>query len=193
MTTQGAESIQFKTETLEFIQEWKEKSGNLIMILHKVQEDFGYIPKPAAIKLSELLGVPLAKIYGVITFYHYFKLEKPGKHKISVCTGTACYLKGSDDILMELEQILGIGVNATTADGEFSIEAVDAWAVVVWPRWLPWVKRFLGRSPRIRCQRLSPNSKARIDGACRRLRRFAAGALPGGKFFYFPFLGKLRG
>jgi NADH-quinone oxidoreductase subunit E len=124
MTTQGAESIQFKTETLEFIQEWKEKSGNLIMILHKVQEDFGYIPKPAAIKLSEILGVPLAKIYGVITFYHYFKLEKPGKHKISVCTGTACYLKGSDDILMELEQILGIGVNATTADGEFSIEAV---------------------------------------------------------------------
>jgi NADH-quinone oxidoreductase subunit E len=51
-------------------------------------------------------------------------LEKPGKHKISVCTGTACYLKGSDDILLELEQILGIGVNATTPDGEFSIEAV---------------------------------------------------------------------
>jgi NADH-quinone oxidoreductase subunit E len=117
MTTQGAESIQFHPETMEFIQEWKEKPGNLIMILHKIQEDFGYIPKPAAIKLSEIVGVPLAKIYGVITFYHYFKLEKPGKHKISVCTGTACYLKGSDDILLELEQILGIGVNATTPDG----------------------------------------------------------------------------
>jgi len=124
MTMPTVENIEFKEETLAFIQQWKNKSGNLIMILHKVQEDLGYIPKTAAIKLSEILGVPLAKIYGVITFYHFFKLEKPGRHVINVCTGTACYLKGSEDILMELEQILGIGVNATTDDGEFSIEAV---------------------------------------------------------------------
>jgi NADH-quinone oxidoreductase subunit E len=76
MTTQGAESIQFHPETMEFIQEWKEKPGNLIMILHKIQEDFGYIPKPAAIKLSEIVGVPLAKIYGVITFLSLFQIGK---------------------------------------------------------------------------------------------------------------------
>jgi NADH-quinone oxidoreductase subunit E len=68
--------------------------------------------------------VPLAKIYGVITFYHYFKLIKPGKHKLQVCMGTACYLRGGDDLIAELETMLGVGVNETTEDGLFSLEAV---------------------------------------------------------------------
>jgi NADH-quinone oxidoreductase subunit E len=85
-----------------FIDEWKEKPGNLIMILHKVQQVYRYIPRDVALTVSKKLDVPLAKIYGVMTFYHYFKLEKPGKHIISVCMGTACYLKGGEDILKEL-------------------------------------------------------------------------------------------
>jgi NADH-quinone oxidoreductase subunit E len=107
-----------------FIDEWKDKPGNLIMILHKVQEVYKYIPRDAALTVSKKLGVPLAKIYGVVTFYHYFKLDKPGEHLISVCMGTACYLKGGEDLLKELEAQLGIGVNATTADGRFSVQAV---------------------------------------------------------------------
>jgi NADH-quinone oxidoreductase subunit E len=111
-------------EILDHIETWKNKKGNLIMILHKVQEYYGYIPRKAALDISLLLDIPLAKIYGIITFYHLFKLKKPGKNRISVCMGTACYLTGAADILSELETILGIGVNDTTDDGLFSIEAV---------------------------------------------------------------------
>ena len=108
----------------EFINEWRDKPGNLIMILHRVQEEFGYVPRGIALSLAQELDVPLAKIYGVITFYHFFKLEQPGRNQISVCMGTACYLKGGEDLILELESLLGIGVNAVTDDGEFSIEAV---------------------------------------------------------------------
>ena len=68
--------------------------------------------------------MPLAKIYGVVTFYNFFKLEKAGKYKIQVCLGTACYIRGGDDLLKTLEKELGIGLNSTTPDGMFSIEAV---------------------------------------------------------------------
>lgn len=107
-----------------FIDEWKDKQGNLIMILHQVQEIYGYIPREVAIEISRQLRVPLAKIYGVVTFYNFFKLQKAGRNKIQVCMGTACYLRGGEDILLEFEKQLGIGVNATTDDGAFSIEAV---------------------------------------------------------------------
>lgn len=107
-----------------YIAEWKDKPGNLIMVLHKVQEQYGFVPRSTALALARALEVPLAKIYGVITFYHFFKLEKPGRNRISVCMGTACYLKGAEDIIAELEDLLGIGLNAVTDDGEFSVEAV---------------------------------------------------------------------
>lgn len=124
MSTQMVADIQFSPELESFIEEWKEKPGNLIMILHRVQEEFGFIPRQAAMKVAELIDVPLAKIYGVVTFYHFFKLNKPGKYNIQVCMGTACYLKGGEDLIQELENLLGIGVNQVTDDGEFSIEAV---------------------------------------------------------------------
>ena len=107
-----------------FIEEWKDKPGNLIMVLHKVQQTYGYIPRAIAIETSELLKVPLAKIYGVVTFYNFFKLQKAGKYIIQVCLGTACYLRGGDDLIKEFERQLGVGVNTTTPDGLFSIEAV---------------------------------------------------------------------
>jgi NADH-quinone oxidoreductase subunit E len=109
---------------LEFVDEWKHKPGNLIMVLHRVQEEFGYVPRDVALELTHLLNVPLAKIYGVVTFYHFFKLEEPGRNKISVCMGTACYLKGGNDLIAELETVLGVGVNQITDDREFSVEAV---------------------------------------------------------------------
>ena len=120
-------SEQIETMTPEikaFIDEWKNKPGNLIMVLHKVQQTYGYIPRNIAIETAELLDVPLAKIYGVVTFYNFFKLQKAGKYIIQVCLGTACYLRGGDDIIKEFEKQLGIGVNGTTPDGLFSVEAV---------------------------------------------------------------------
>ena len=124
MSVTSVEKLKFSDELISFIDDWKNQPGNLIMILHRVQEEFSYIPRDAAKKISEMLGVSLSKIYGVITFYHYFKLDKPGKHNIQVCMGTACYLKGGEDLLEELESILDIGVNQVTEDGNFSIEAV---------------------------------------------------------------------
>lgn len=111
-------------ELISFIEEWKDKQGNLIMVLHKVQKHFGYIPRGIAFEVADLLDVPVAKIYGVITFYHLFKLTKPGRNQIAVCMGTACYLKGGEDLILELERLLGVGLNTVTADGEFSVEAV---------------------------------------------------------------------
>jgi NADH-quinone oxidoreductase subunit E len=111
-------------ELISFIKEWKSKEGNLIMVLHQVQEHYGYIPREIAFEVADLLDVPVAKIYGVITFYHLFKLTKPGRNRIAVCMGTACYLKGGEDIILELERLLGVGLNKVTPDGEFSMEAV---------------------------------------------------------------------
>ena len=124
MFEQKETAVKLTPELLQFIENWKSKDGNLIMILHRVQEDYGYIPRDVALELSRLLDVPLAKIYGVVTFYHFFRLTKPGKHTISVCMGTACYLKGGEDIIKDLEVELGVGVGGTTEDGVFTLQAV---------------------------------------------------------------------
>lgn len=119
-----AEKIDFPKELLAFIDEWKVKPGSLIMILHKTQETFGYISRPAAEKISILTGIPLARVYGVVSFYHFFKTKKPGKHRISICLGTACYLKGGGDALEEARRILNLAPDAVTEDGRFSIDEV---------------------------------------------------------------------
>ncbi|MFC1467543.1 NAD(P)H-dependent oxidoreductase subunit E [Verrucomicrobiota bacterium] len=111
-------------ELIQFAEQWKTVPGNLIMVLHKVQEHFGYIPRETAFEVAKLLDVPVAKVYGVITFYHFFKLTKPGRNQIAVCMGTACYLKGGQDLIDEFESLLGVGLNTVTHDGEFSMEAV---------------------------------------------------------------------
>lgn len=122
--TAEPEVLEITEGLMEFVREWKHKPGNLIMILHRTQQEYGYVPRKIAMDLAKVLEVPLAKIYGVITFYHFFKLEKPGRNQISVCMGTACYLKGAGDLIQELENLLGIGVNCTTDDKEFSVESV---------------------------------------------------------------------
>jgi NADH-quinone oxidoreductase subunit E len=124
MFEQKEKEIELTDELIKFIDKWKDKDGNLIMILHRVQEEYGFVPREVALQLSRMLDVPLAKIYGVITFYHFFRLTKPGIHTISVCLGTACYLKGGQDILNELESDLGVKVGGTTDDGVFSLQAV---------------------------------------------------------------------
>lgn len=114
----------FSAELNEFISAWRNKPGNMIMVLHKVQEEIGYISEEAAAEVARQLNVPLATIWGVVTFYHFFKLNKPGKFNIQVCLGTACYLKGGDIIIEELEKVAGLTVGGLTDDGKFSLEAV---------------------------------------------------------------------
>ncbi len=108
----------------ELAEKWRGKKGNLIMVLHEVQNHFGYVPRNVALTLSHALDVPLARIYEVITFYNYFKLEAPGKYKIALCMGTACYLKGAPEVLNEIKNLLGVKEGQTTKDGLFHLEPV---------------------------------------------------------------------
>jgi len=114
-----------KTDTIQdLIQKWKDKEGNLIMILHEIQNQHGYVPRELSLELSRELDVPLARIYEVITFYNFFKLEPPAKHLISVCMGTACYLKGAPELLEEIKSTLHVKEGSSTADGQFHLDTV---------------------------------------------------------------------
>ena len=106
------------------VHQWRHEEGNLIMILHAIQNQHGYVPREVAMELSRELGVKLARIYEVITFYHYFKLQPPGEHHVTVCNGTACYLKGAAELLGELRTRLGIAEGQTTADRRFHLDTV---------------------------------------------------------------------
>lgn len=103
---------------------WKDKRGSLIMALHDLQSRFGYVPREAALELGKNLNVPLARIYEVVTFYNYFKLEAPGRNIISVCMGTACYLKGAPEIVAKLSEKLGVKPGETTPDKQFHLQQV---------------------------------------------------------------------
>jgi NADH-quinone oxidoreductase subunit E len=103
---------------------WKEKRGSLIMALHDLQGRYGYVPREAALELGKQLNVPLARIYEVVTFYNYFKLEAPGRNIISVCMGTACYLKGAPEIVAKLSEKLGVKAGETTPDKQFHLQQV---------------------------------------------------------------------
>lgn len=112
-----------KDETLvKIVEEYKHDKSNLIQVLNGVQEHFGYVPKDAMIYISEQMGIPVAEIYGVVTFYSRFSLKPKGKYNICVCQGTACYVKGAERILDKVKQELGIEVGETTEDGKFSLE-----------------------------------------------------------------------
>ena len=110
-------------EMQKILNVYTEDKSNLIQILNDVQEHYGYIPKHAQIAISEYLNMPLAEIYGVITFYARFTLKPKGKYNIAVCLGTACFVKGSEKVLDKAKEILGINVGETTEDGKFSLEA----------------------------------------------------------------------
>jgi len=97
--------------------------SNLISILHKIQAHSGYLSKEQLNAVSHLAQIPLTKVTGVATFYHYFRLNPKGKHIISVCMGTACYVKGAEKISQKLIDELGIHFGETTKDGLFSLEA----------------------------------------------------------------------
>lgn len=107
----------------EILEKYSKDKSNLIKILNDIQEKSGYIPMKAQKEISEYLNMPMAEIYGVITFYSRFTLKPKGKYHIAVCLGTACYVKGSQKILDRLKERLKIEEGETTEDGMFSIEA----------------------------------------------------------------------
>ncbi len=109
-------------EFLEFIEEHKNMDGPLMPVMQKAQELFGYLSLETQELIADSLGIPMTEVYGVATFYSQFSLTPKGEYVISVCTGTACYVKGAQAVLDKVIEILGIGVGETTADGKFTIQ-----------------------------------------------------------------------
>ena len=112
-----------REETKEILSKFKQTKDNLIMILEEVQTKFGYVPKVAQLEISEYLDIPVAEIYGVVTFYSRFTTKPKGKYNVSVCLGTACFVKGSKEILERAKQKLGLEEGETSKDGKFSLDS----------------------------------------------------------------------
>ena len=100
------------------------EAGELINVLHKAQSIFGYLPAEVQEIVAHELNVPVAKVYGVVTFYSFFTMIPKGKHPISVCTGTACYVRGAEKVLDEFKRRLKVQVGETTPDGKFSLSCL---------------------------------------------------------------------
>ena len=112
-----------KEALLSAIHELRDEKGSLMPIMQKAQEIYGYLPIEVQTMISDELHVPLEKIYGVATFYSQFALNPKGRYQISVCLGTACYVKGSGDIYNKLMDLLGIAGGECTPDGKVSLDA----------------------------------------------------------------------
>ena len=114
---------QQRKELAAVIEESKTIPGCLLHVLQRTQSIYGYLPIELQTYIAEGLGISLSEVYGVATFYAQFSLTPKGKHRISVCLGTACYVKGSDKILEAVEKELGIKCGECTEDGLFSIDS----------------------------------------------------------------------
>ena len=108
---------------LNIIAELKSQPGALMPIMQKAQEIYGYLPIEVQTLISDAMDIPLEKVYGVATFYSQFALNPKGRYQISVCLGTACYVKGSGDVYNKLMELLGIVGGECTPDGKFSLDA----------------------------------------------------------------------
>lgn len=108
----------------EICAEFNNEQGELINVLHKVQHEFGYLPEEVQEIVAEGLNMPVAKVFGVVSFYTFFSMTPRGKHPISVCLGTACYVRGAEAILEEFKKELHIEVGEVTADGKFSLNCL---------------------------------------------------------------------
>ncbi|MBR5488878.1 MAG: NADH-quinone oxidoreductase subunit NuoE [Firmicutes bacterium] len=120
----GCAEAQEKAKKLDaIVEKYKDTRGALIQVLHEVQEVYGYLPLEVQRAISEKMNIPLAEIYGVVSFYTQFSIYPKGKYQINVCMGTACYVKGANEILDKFRTRLSIDVGECTEDGMFSLEA----------------------------------------------------------------------
>jgi NADP-reducing hydrogenase subunit HndA len=108
----------------EFIRELPEKRGHLVTVLHKAQSTFGYLPVEVQQFVADRMNVSLAHVYGVVSFYTYFTMVPKGKFPISICMGTACFVKGADKIVNSMKESLGVDLGDVTPDGKFSIDTL---------------------------------------------------------------------
>ena len=120
--------VELRKEQIDKIREicklFDNSEGELINVLHKVQGTFGYLPAEVQEVVAQELSISVARVYGVVTFYSFFSMLPKGTHPISICTGTACYVRGAEKVLEELKKELKVDVGETTNDGKFSINCL---------------------------------------------------------------------
>ncbi|MFO7935482.1 MAG: NAD(P)H-dependent oxidoreductase subunit E [Bacteroidales bacterium] len=120
--------IELRTDQIEKIHaicdEFGNHEGELINILHRTQKTFGYLPAEVQEVIAEKMNIPAAKVYGVVTFYSYFTMIPKGEFPVSICTGTACYVRGAENVLGEFKKQLQIEVGETSEDGKFSLSCL---------------------------------------------------------------------
>ncbi len=105
------------------IAKYKDDKSNLMTVMQEAQEIYGYLPVEVQTMIAEGMDIPLEKVYGVSTFYAQFSLTPKGEYNVSVCLGTACYVKGAGDVFNKIAEILGIGEGGCTPDGKFSLDS----------------------------------------------------------------------
>ena len=117
--------IKLSESKVNFVKEVCKSFGNqgseVINVLHKVQGEFGYLPAEVQELVAKELNIPVSRVYGIVSFYSFFTMTPKGEHPISVCLGTACYVRGAEKVLGELKRQLGINVGEVTPDGKFSL------------------------------------------------------------------------
>jgi NADH-quinone oxidoreductase subunit E/NADP-reducing hydrogenase subunit HndA len=117
--------IKLSEAKVNFIKEvcksYGNKPGEVINVLHKVQGEYGYLPAEVQELVAKELGIPVSRVYGIVSFYSFFTMTPKGEYPISVCLGTACYVRGAEKVLDELKRQLGINVGEVTPDGKFSL------------------------------------------------------------------------
>ncbi|MBC8378557.1 MAG: NADH-quinone oxidoreductase subunit NuoE [Planctomycetes bacterium] len=122
MTEATQDKMDQLTAFMDEVSHKEHAESYLIAVLHKAQELYGYLPEDVMDQVADKMQIPTAHIWGVATFYHYFNLKPVGKHIVSVCMGTACYVKGADKVLEALKKELGIPVGETTEDKLFTLQ-----------------------------------------------------------------------
>ena len=108
----------------EIIADYKDVQGGTMAVMQQAQDIFGYLPEEVQIMIAEGLGIPLEEVYGIATFYSLFNLSPKGLYSVSVCLGTACYVKGSDKVLKKIEEKLCCSSGSVSADGRFSVDSI---------------------------------------------------------------------
>ena len=120
--------IKLSESKINFIKEvcksYGNQPGEVINVLHKVQGEYGYLPAEVQELVAKELGIPVSRVYGIVSFYSFFTMTPKGEHPISVCLGRACYVRGAEKVLDELKRQLGIGVGEVTPDGKFSLNCL---------------------------------------------------------------------
>ena len=120
--------IQLSKDKADFIKEVCRSFNNdgkeVINVLHKVQNEYGYLPREIQELIASELKIPASKVYGIVTFYSFFTMVPKGEHPINVCMGTACYVRGAEKVLDEFKRVLGIRIGEVTPDGKFSLNVL---------------------------------------------------------------------